>query len=423
MTTSTPPARERLSGRLLVVVILLGISVFINYVDRGNLSIAAPLLKEELGISASQLGILLSAFFWTYAFLQPVAGWLVDRVNVNWVMAGGFFLWSVATAATGLIHVFPMLFALRLLLGVGESVAFPSYSKIIALNIPEEHRGMANSAVGAGLVLGPGIGILMGGMLMARFGWRPFFIVLGLASLLWLIPWIRWRPEAQAPVRGDEDTAGAPSLAEFVQLRSAWGCCLGHFSGNYVNYFLITWLPFYLVRERHLSMDTMAQVGGTAYLLSAGISLLSGWLSDRWIMSGATPTRVRKTFTAGGLALSGICLGLSAIGGPLVGLAMLVSGVIFYGVSSSNLWAIPQILAGPRAVGRWVGFQNMVANLAGVVAPSITGFVVQRTGHFYWAFAVLACVAMAGAASWVFIVGPLKQQVWHKRMLAKGTAL
>ncbi len=414
------PGRARLSGRLLLIVVLLGISVFINYVDRGNLSIAAPMLKEELGISAAQLGILLSAFFWTYACLQPFAGWLVDRLNVNWVMAGGFLLWSAATAATGLIHTFAMLFALRLLLGMGESVAFPSYSKTIALHIPEEHRGVANSAVSAGLVLGPGLGMLMGGTLMGRFGWRPFFIVLGLVSLLWLIPWIRYMPEAKEPVR--RDASGAPSLAEFVRLRSAWGSCLGLFCSNYVNYFLITWLPFYLVRERHLSMNRMAQVGGTAYLAAAGVALLSGWLSDRWIVSGATVTRARKTFTAGGVAMAGIFLGLSAIGGPTFGVAMLVLGVISYGICSSNVWAITQILAGPRAVGRWVGFQNLIGNLAGVAAPAITGLVLQRTGHFYWAFAVLTAVALTGTASWLFIVGPLEQQVWHKGLKAERVA-
>jgi ACS family D-galactonate transporter-like MFS transporter len=134
MPTFTVPESKGLTGKLSAVLVLLGISVFINYVDRGNLSIAAPMLKDELRISATQLGILLSAFFWTYACLQPIAGWLVDRVNVNWVIAGGFFLWSAATAATGLAHTFSVLFALRLLLGIGESVAYPSYSKIIALN-------------------------------------------------------------------------------------------------------------------------------------------------------------------------------------------------------------------------------------------------------------------------------------------------
>src|ERR1700687_5338349 len=215
MPTFTVPESKGLTGKLSAVLVLLRISVFINYVDRGNLSIAAPMLKDELRISATQLGILLSAFFWTYACLQPIAGWLVDRVNVNWVIAGGFFLWSAATAATGLVRTFSMLFALRLLLGIGESVAYPSYSKIIALNFPEEHRGLANSVITAGLALGPGFGMLMGGMLMARFGWRPFFIVLGLVSLLWLVPWIKCMPHARDAIHAD--TAGGPSLPEFLR--------------------------------------------------------------------------------------------------------------------------------------------------------------------------------------------------------------
>src|SRR5208283_619473 len=195
MPISRPPQPKGLSGTLTFVLVLLAISVFINYVDRGNLSIASPMLKDELGISAAQLGFLLSAFFWTYACLHLFSGWLVDRLNVNWVFAGGFFLWSMATAATGFIHGFAMLFVLRLLLGMGETVAYPSYNKIIALNFSEGHRGAANSMLSAGILVGPGFGILFGGLLMARYGWRPFFIVLGLISLLWIVPWVRWMPE------------------------------------------------------------------------------------------------------------------------------------------------------------------------------------------------------------------------------------
>ncbi len=416
MPTFTGPEHKELTGKLSAVLVLLGISVFINYVDRGNLSIAAPMLKDELGISASQLGVLLSAFFWTYACLQPVSGWLVDRLNVNWVIAGGFFLWSAATAGTGFVHAFSMLLVLRLILGIGESVAYPSYSKIIALHFPEEHRGLANSVIAAGLTLGPGFGMLVGGTLMARVGWRPFFIVLGLISLLWLVPWIRWMPKARDSNRSD--ATGAPSLPEFLRLRSAWGTCVGLFCGNYLNYFLITWLPFYLVRERHFSMDKMARIGGTAYLLGACFATLSGWLSDRWIMAGETPTRVRKTFAGGGLALAGIFLGLSAFSGPVSCVAMLMFGVSFCGVANSNIWAITQTLAGPQAAGRWTGFQNFVGNLAGVVVPALTGLVLDRTGHFYWAFAILTAVAMTGTTSWVFLVGPVEQVVWHKKTQA-----
>jgi Major Facilitator Superfamily len=123
---------------MMVVLVLLAISAFINYVDRGNLSIAAPLLKGELGIFPSKHGLLLSAFFWTYACSQLFSGWLVDRLNVNWVFASGFILWSAATAITGIAHTFVALFALQLLLGMGESVVYPSYSKIIASNFSEE---------------------------------------------------------------------------------------------------------------------------------------------------------------------------------------------------------------------------------------------------------------------------------------------
>ena len=226
----------------------------------------------------------------------------------------------------------------------------------------------------------------------------------------------------KARVSNTLSATGAPSLAEFLRLRSAWGSCVGLFSGNYVNYFLITWLPFYLVRERHFTMSTMARIGGLAYLLGACSSTVSGWLSDRWIMSGGTPTCVRKTFTGGGLILAGTFLGLSAATGPRSCLVMLVLGVISFGVTSSNVWAITQTLAGPQAAGRWTGFQNFIGNLAGVVAPALTGFVVGRTGHFYWAFAILLAVAIMGTLSWVFLVGPVEPVVWNKKTQAAAVS-
>jgi ACS family D-galactonate transporter-like MFS transporter len=411
MPTPTATQSKNLPGPLVIVLALLAISVFINYIDRGNLSIAAPLLKDELGISAARLGILLSAFFWTYACLQPFAGWLVDRLNVNYIFATGFLLWSAATAATGIVHTFAALFVLRLLLGVGESVAYPSYSKILATNFPEEHRGIANAVISAGLLLGPGFGMLFGGLLMDRFGWRPFFIVLGLASMLWLAPWLKWMPKNPNPIHLNVNLG--PNLSEFVRLRSAWGSCIGLFCYNYCVYFLITWLPYFLVRERNFSMGNMAKIGGTAFLFGACVATLSGWLSDRWIVSGATPTRVRKTFAAGGLAFAGIFVGLAVVGAPFYCVAALILGVAFFGVSSSNVWAITQTLAGPHGAGRWTGFQNLVGNLAGVAAPAITGFVVGRTGHFYWAFVILTLVAFAGTASFIFVVGPVEQVVWR----------
>jgi ACS family D-galactonate transporter-like MFS transporter len=414
MATSGSAQRIGIPSALKIVLFLLAVSIFINYIDRSNLSIAAPMLKDEFGISSGQLGVLLSAFFWTYASFQLASGWLVDRLNVNWVFAGGFFLWSAATVGTGVVHVFWVLFVLRLLLGIGESVAYPAYSKIIILNFPEEHRGFANSVISSGLLLGPGFGLLLGGLLMARFGWRAFFIALGLTSMLWLVPWLKWMPKNLPSVRGELE--GAPSLPEFLRLRSAWGTCLGQFGINYVSYFLLTWLPYYLVHERHFSLVETAKIGGIAYLLGAGLTAFSGWLSDRWISAGGNPSVVRKTFVAGGLALAGVFVGLSVFSSPTLCIAALILGVIFFGVTASNVWAITQTLAGQQAAGRWTGFQNSTGNLAGIVAPWLTGLVLQRTGHFYFAFVIVAAVAFAGAGCWIFLVGPVRQVAWRPNL-------
>lgn len=393
-----------------MVAVLLGLSALLNYMDRGTLSIAAPILKDELGISPVRLGELLSAFFWTYACAQPLAGWMVDRLNVNWILTAGFIIWSVATALTGGAHAFATLLGLRLLLGLGESVAFPSFSRIIAYNVPEQNRGFANSAVSAGQMLGPGLGILFGGMLMARYGWRPVFVILGIASLFWLVPWLLSMPSSHH-ARPELRVAG-PAIHQLLRQRSLWGSCVGLFCVNYLSYFMITWLPYFLVRERHFTLRGMATLAGIAYLASACCALLAGRLSDKWVSAGGSPSLVRKAFTAGGLALSAIFLGFADLGGISVCAGALILGVIFFAVCASNVWAMTQTMAGPAAAGRWTGLQNSVGNMAGVVAPMLTGWILNRTGEFYWAFVVTVSVALLGVASWVFFVGRVEPVIW-----------
>jgi ACS family D-galactonate transporter-like MFS transporter len=408
--SSMKPAVGRLPGALWGVLALLVISVAINYIDRGNLSIAAPLLKEELGISPARLGLLLSSFFWTYSTFQIVSGWLVDRFDVNRIIAAGFLLWSAATAATGWIHSFEMLVVLRLVLGIGESVAYPCYSKILAGHFPEHHRGFANALIDAGTKCGPALGTLAGGLLMARFGWRPFFVVLGLGSLVWLPLWFRWMPRGHGAAA--KCTIDAPGIPDILHHRAAWATFGGHFCGNYFWYFLLTWLPFYLVRERHFSMQEMASLGSLAYLVTAAATTAAGWLSDRAIAAGTAPNRVRKTCTGFGLGFATIVLGVTAIPNQTASLILLLLACASYGVFASSHWAITQTLAGPLAAGKWTGLQNFVANLAGVAAPAITGFVVDSTGQFFWAFAVSAGVALAGAMIYTFGLGKIAPVDW-----------
>ena len=410
----TAPANEdnRLSRPVTRLIALLALSAFINYIDRGNLSIAAPLLKGELGLSASQLGILLSSFFWTYSLFLPVSGWLADRFEVKWVMAFGFFLWSGATAVTGGLHAFTALLAARLMLGIGESVAYPCYARTLVRHVPEVGRGFANALIAAGVGCGPALGTFFGGTLMTRYGWRPFFIVLGVVSLAWLIPWLAWMPRGSKAVSsvGQSDVG----FLEILKQRSMWGTCGGLFGANYVLYFEITWLPFYLVRERHLSMGTMAKIGGLGYLCYSAAAVLFGWISDRWIASGGTPTLVRKTFAGVGAGSAGLLLLGCALAGSTVSVILLLLAFAAGGMCGSNIWAITQTLAGPRMAGRWTGLQNFVGNLAGVIAPAVTGFVIDYTGRFFVAFVIMAVIALLAALSYTFVIGPVKEIAWER---------
>ena len=411
--SSPATAQIKLSTVQMRVLILLAISVAINYIDRGTLSVAAPQLTREMSLDPKQMGLLLSSFFWTYAMFQVVSGWLVDRYDVRWVFGLGFLLWSAATFATGLISGFAALFALRLLLGVGESVAYPSYSKIIAGNFPESHHGVANALVDAGNKLGPALGTLLGGLIVANYGWRMLFISIGLVSLLWLIPWAIWGPRDRA--LAISHSAAAPGILEILSKRDAWGTFFGLFGSNYLWYFLLTWLPLYLVNQRHFSQTMMAILGSLPFWGIALSALISGWASDRWISRGGTPTRVRKFFVVTGLLAGALLLPASMVEDRILCMVSLVVASLCYGMCSSNLWCVTQTLAGPAASGKWTGLQNAFGNLAGVVAPYLTGLIVSETHSYFLAFVAVAVAATGGALSFVLVVGKLEPIKWRAR--------
>ena len=416
MTSLPAIPRTALSGKEWRVLILLLLSALINYIDRTTLSVAATDIQRELHLTNTQVGALQSAFFASYALCQLsfLAGWVVGRFHVGWVLACGFFLWSGATAMTGAATVFAMILALRLLLGIGESVSFPSYSRILASEYPEYHRGFANAMIDAGTKVGPALGILVGGLLVSQVGWRIFFFVLGGGSLLWLLPWAAWMPRGKA-VAAREDASEIPSIGEILSERSAWFTAFGLFCGNYYWYFLITWLPAYLEKERHFPKTRMALFGWLPFLAIAASCVFSGWLSDRLIARGRSPTLVRKSFAGIGLTFATLLIPVVLVRDPNLAIGLLILACISYGVYTSNLWAMTQSLAGPRAAGKWTSFQNGFGNLAGVLAPSLTGFVVDRTGEFYLAFVVAAGFALAGAGMFVFGVGPIVEVNFPRR--------
>jgi MFS transporter, ACS family, D-galactonate transporter len=389
------------------LVALLVVVMTISFIDRGNLSVAAPAMVGELSLSPWAMGLLLSAFFWTYAVFQIVSGWLADRFEVRWVYAAGFLVWTAATFSTGLVSTFSLLLVLRLLLGIGESVTYPATSRILAAVVPENRRGLANSLVDLGARVGPAAGILLGATLLTmNRGWRPIFFLTGSLGLLWLIPWMIVAPRRLAAASrcpgGQEEGL---SWNRLLRSRSVWGTCGGLCGANYSWYFLLTWLPTYLVKERQVSYASLAFLGTLPFLLMVVSSLGCGVLADRLIARGGSAVKVRKGFLVAGLLLTAVfMLGVLSPRGELA-IVSLMTACFTFGIYASNLFALTQALAGAGAAGRWTGLQNACGNLAGVVSPVFTGWIVERTGTFAMAFVCAGIACLAGAASFGLLVG------------------
>jgi MFS family permease len=389
----------------------MALSLFINYVDRGNLATAGPVLQEQLHLSATQLGTLFSAFFVTYVLGMVPGGWLADRYGAKLVLGAGAAIWSTATLLTGFASGFISLLLLRLLLGLGETAAFPSTSKLIATSIANAHIGLANGAIGFAYLVGPAVGTFAGGLLMARLGWRPVFVIFGILSLLWLFPWSRVvvaEPSSGAGAAADE----SPMFREILHQRSLWGVALGCFAGSYGYYAMLAWLPTYLVKARGLSIEWMTGVASAAYAINAASALAAGWAIDRWVRSGRSMTLAWKLPMGFGYSVLIVCtIGFAVL--PINGcVACLFLGMVVGGVTSVGYFAIPQLLAGPRAAARFVGFTNMCGNVAGIVAPALTGMLIDAFGTYLPAFVLIGLVNVLGVVGWVLVLPKIAPIRW-----------
>jgi MFS family permease len=395
---------------------LLVLSVAINYADRGNLGVAASQIERELRLDPRRIGILSTGFFWTYALFQLVAGKLIDHWNVNWVYAAGFLIWSAATGLTGAVSSLSAIFLLRLLLGAGESIAYPSYSKIIATSFPEQLRGTANALIDAGSKMGPALGVMAGVEMLKWFGWRGMFIVIGTVSLIWLVPWCF--VAAKLPKRNVEKaSAWAPSYFQILSRRRVWGTAIGLFSGNYMWYFYLTWLPYYFERERHYQKNKLAVMASIPFWAVAVASMTFGLLADSIIRRGHDPGRIRQKFLC--IGLLGCCslvLPAVLIKQELLSNSLLVLASISMGAWSSNHWALTQRLSGPAAAGKWTGLQNCLGNFAGVVGAWITGIVLETTHSFLDAFAIACGVLIVGVLAYWFVVGTPTPEAWDGQL-------
>ena len=394
-----------------VALALLAVSILINYVDRGNLATAAPLIKGELGLTNTQYGLLASAFYWVYVPGQLLAAWSVGQFNAYRTLAIGLAVWSLATIASGFATGFAALMVFRVILGIGESAGFPASSKLLAQHVTPDRLGRANGLVMSGVYFGPAFGTFAGGLMVAYAGWRPLFIVFGLLSLLWLLPW-RARTRALAFKAMADRSIAEPPYREVLSKRQLWGASIGHFCSNYPYYMVLSWLPLYLVKSQGYSLAAMAQLSGAVYTLAALACLGSGRLADRLIAGGARASRVRMVMLGTCYVLWTLCMAACALGHARVAIAGLLLSSVPIGLGGLNVFAAAQTLAGPRAAARWVGVMNAVGNLAGIVAPVVTGALIDWTGHYSMGFLLAGAITVVGACAWLLLVRRIDPIGW-----------
>lgn len=426
---SSPPqvtpmaAAERRSSIRWIVATLMWLAIAINYIDRTVLAAAAPHLIRDLHIPLDLMGIVMSAFFWSYALLQIPAGWLADRFGHKIGLGVSVAWWSVATSATGLATGFVSLFGLRVALGVGEAGAYPSNAGITSKWFPDRERATVAGLFDSASKFGGAVAMPLIVWLITLVDWRLTFLIIGVAGVAWSVVW--WWFYAETPEKhgsvnaaelayirdGQRTKHGTDSVIplhwyELLRYRNIVAMCAGFFTINYISYFFITWLPTYLIRQRGMGMLEMGFVAALPLLSGLIAEIGAGWLSDRIAASGRfSLTVVRKMFLIGGLTLA-LCIGLapftSSIFLTVVLLCVAKAGTT---TAASQVWALPGDVAPKNMTGVIAGVQNMVSNFGGVVGPIVTGFIVAATGSFTVALLFSAFLGFLGILNYAFLLG------------------
>jgi MFS family permease len=371
---------------------LLFASGLINYLDRSIVAVALPLIARDLHLGPAAKGVLLSAFFWSYALMQVPMGWLADRCDLRWVYAGLFAAWSLACGFTGFAGTLGTLIVLRVVLGIGESIYVPGGMKIVSLLFERKERGLASGIMNCGTRAGLAVGTPVIAWLVVRSGWKNAFFVIGFSSLVWLVPWLSIFPARDrlpAVAQGKRGSA----IGRFD--RNLLALCGAHVCYSYYWYLLVTWLPDYLVESRHMPIQKAAGFAVVPYLTYTIAEPLGGWLADRLIRLGWRESRARKTIITVAFLTSLMLLPAGLVANNLIAV-LLLGGAALVGLATGNILALLQLAAPEHEVGLWSGMQNFAGNLSGIVAPLATGLLIARTGSHYPGFVVAVVVLLTG---------------------------
>jgi MFS family permease len=401
-TGEAPPVRWAVIG-------VLSLGMIIAYVSRSALAVplALPEFIRSFHLSITDRGVLNSAFFWTYAVLQIPAGWVVDRYGVKLPYFLGFAIWCLASASTALTRSIPQLIVVQVVLGAGQAVVAPASYRWIRYHFVEKERGLAVGLYMTGTKIGPAVGAPLAAWLIGMYDWRVMFVLIGLGGLIWLVPWMLLvknddRQIERAAVKKD-GTLPIP-FGRIMASPVIWGTIVASFSYMYFVYFCMTWMPAYFMERRHLSLGKMGLYTFFSFGGMALIATLAGLAADRLIGRGLNPVTVRKWFTVAGFSIATtelIGARATSLETALVFAVVSLSGL---GLATANYWALTQTLIPGAAIGRISGIQNCACSVAGIAAPILTGWLLQKTGNYEAPMMAVLVALLAGVLSYLFLI-------------------
>lgn len=390
---------------------LLIIGMVICYAHRNALSVASPLMIQELNLSPAVMGILLSAFFWSYSLMQIPAGWLVDKVGVKKAYSYGFIVWSFASIFTGVANGLVTLVFLRMILGIGQSVAFPASARAVANWFQNKERGTVTGAYLAGVRYGQALIGVIGAYFLATYSWKLFFLVTGLIPFVFLIPWSmllgKWEVKDAPKIEESAPTEKPPSFWKNFALlkeKTVFGIFLGFFAYDYAWFVYTTWLPGYLMLERKFTVTEMGIYSSAPFVIMSVIILISGALSDFLIRKGFQEIRVRKTFIVIGMLIGCLIIPAGLVENKMTSVWLLTISLCGLGICSPNTWTLTQAVCEKNKVGTVSGIQNFGGNLGGVIAPALTGFIAHQTQSFSLAMTITGGMLIVGILTYIFLI-------------------
>jgi len=402
------------TGKRLYISVLLFLNLFINYIDRVNLSVAGPAIAKHFGWHAGQMGVIFSSFQWTYCLVLLVWGWMADRFGTRLVNGVSVTIWSIAAMLTGFASSFGTMLATRLVLGVGEAASFPTSGKVVRQWFPPRERGVATAIFNAGTFAGPAFFAPVVAWLLLKVGWRASFVLTGSLGFLWVLVWLKffrvpsecsWLPEEErgflvAQTNSQLKSAVPPkaSLLRLLSRKTLWGLFLTQGCCAYTMLLFLFWLPSYLVQSRHMSIVKAGWFTSLPYVAAAFVGLLVGRVSDRILTEESLKRGGRRTLLIVFILLSGSVLLTNMIANELLLLfAISVSLASISGTLSLNIALTSDLVWNPEMVGTAIGFLILGGNIFGSFVPIVTGYIVQWTGSFDLAFYLAAFLLFLAA--------------------------